>query len=240
MAKKTVKTTFDTELFKRSVLYNVRTLYRKTLEEATDQQIFQAVSYAIKDAVVDQWLTTQKEYDRQDPKMVYYLSMEFLMGRALGNNIINLQAYKAVEEALEELGIDINVVEDQEPDAALGNGGLGRLAACFLDSLASLNLPGHGNCIRYQYGLFKQEIVNNEQVELPDNWMKLGNVWEVRKPKHAVDVKFGGHVDMWMGSDGKAVRDEDDKLVYEDKTVDTELNVKITARIVVGDDGDNT
>ena len=148
MVKKAVTTSFDTELFKRSVLYNVKTLYRKTLEEATDQQIFQAVSYAIKDAIVDQWLTTQKEYDKQDPKMVYYLSMEFLMGRALGNNIINLQAYKAVEKALDELGIDINVVEDQEPDAALGNGGLGRLAACFLDSLATLGYAAYGCVIR--------------------------------------------------------------------------------------------
>ena len=125
--------TFDKELFKRSVLYNIKTLYRKTLEEASAQQVFQAVAYAIKDAVVDNWMNTQKEYEKQDPKTVYYLSMEFLMGRALGNNIINLQAYKPVKEALDELGLDLNVIEDQEPDAALGNGGLGRLAACFLD-----------------------------------------------------------------------------------------------------------
>ena len=132
MIKNAPAKTFDTELFKRSVLYNVKTLYRKTLEEATDQQIFQAVSYAVKDAIVDQWLASQKEFERQDPKMVYYLSMEFLMGRALGNNMINLQAYKAFEKALAELGIDINVVEDQEPDAALGNGGLGQIgrASC--------------------------------------------------------------------------------------------------------------
>ncbi len=144
MAKKTATPTFDTELFKRSVLYNVKTLYRKSLEEATDQQIFQAVSYAIKDAVVDHWMKSQKEYEKQDPKMVYYLSMEFLMGRALGNNIINLQAYKEVKEALEELGLDLNVIEDQEPDPALGNGGLGRLAACFLDSLATLGYAAYG------------------------------------------------------------------------------------------------
>ncbi len=203
MAKKTVKTTFDTELFKRSVLYNVRTLYRKTLEEATDQQIFQAVSYAIKDAVVDQWLTTQKEYDRQDPKMVYYLSMEFLMGRALGNNIINLQAYKAVEEALEELGIDINVVEDQEPDAALGNGGLGRLAACFLDSLATLGYAAYGCGIRYRYGMFKQEIKDGYQIEVPDNWLKDNNPFELRRPEYAKEVRFGGYVNVYVDENGR-------------------------------------
>ena len=204
MAKKTVKTTFDTELFKRSVLYNVRTLYRKTLEEATDQQIFQAVSYAIKDAVVDQWLTTQKEYDRQDPKMVYYLSMEFLMGRALGNNIINLQAYKAVEEALEELGIDINVVEDQEPDAALGNGGLGRLAACFLDSLATLGYAAYGCGIRYRYGMFKQEIKDGYQIEVPDNWLKDNNPFELRRPEYAKEVRFGGYVNVYVDENGRS------------------------------------
>lgn len=134
--KKTESQTFDKELFIRSVLYNVKTLYRKTMEEATQQQLFQAVSYAIKDVIVDGWLKTQKEYEKQDPKYVYYLSMEFLMGRALGNNIINLKAYQQVKIALEELGVNLNTIEDQEPDPALGNGGLGRLAACFLDSLA--------------------------------------------------------------------------------------------------------
>ena len=203
MAKKAAKTTFDTELFKRSVLYNVRTLYRKTLEEATDQQIFQAVSYAIKDAVVDQWLKTQKEYDRQDPKMVYYLSMEFLMGRALGNNIINLQAYKAVAEALEDLGIDINV-EDQEPDAALGNGGLGRLAACFLDSLATLGYAAYGCGIRYRYGMFKQEIRDGYQIEVPDNWLKDGNPFELRRPEYAKEVKFGGYVNVYVDENGRS------------------------------------
>ncbi|MCM1124159.1 MAG: glycogen/starch/alpha-glucan phosphorylase [Eubacterium sp.] len=204
MAKKAVTTGFDTELFKRSVLYNVRTLYRKTLEEATDQQIFQAVSYAIKDAVVDQWLRTQKEYDRQDPKMVYYLSMEFLMGRALGNNIISLQAYKAVEKALDELGIDINVVEDQEPDPALGNGGLGRLAACFLDSLATLGYAAYGCGIRYRYGMFKQEIRDGYQVEVPDNWLRDGNPFELRRPEYAKEVKFGGYVNVYVDENGRS------------------------------------
>ena len=197
-------TTFDTELFKRSVLYNIKTLYRKTLEEATDQQIFQAVSYAIKDAVVDQWLATQKEFEKQDPKMVYYLSMEFLMGRALGNNMINLQAYKEAAKALEELGIDINVVEDQEPDAALGNGGLGRLAACFLDSLATLNYAAYGCGIRYRYGMFKQEIRNGYQVEVPDNWLKDGNPFELRRPEYAKEVRFGGYVNVYVDENGRS------------------------------------
>ena len=151
LKKAELATEFDRELFKRSVLYNVKTLYRKTIEEASEQQIFQAVSYAIKDVIVDSWLNTQREYEKQDPKTVYYLSMEFLMGRALGNNLINLKAYDAVEDCLEELGININLVEDQEPDAALGNGGLGRLAACFLDSLATLGYSAYGCGIRYRY-----------------------------------------------------------------------------------------
>ena len=168
-SKKKQKFSFDKELFKRSVLYNVKTLYRKTLEEATPQQIFQAVAYAVKDQIVEQWMETQKAYEKEDPKMVYYMSMEFLMGRALGNNMINLKGYKDVEEALSELGLDINVIEDQEPDAALGNGGLGRLAACFLDSLATLGYPAYGCGIRYRYGMFKQEIRDGYQVEVPDN-----------------------------------------------------------------------
>ena len=207
MAKKetTVLSTFDKELFKRSVLYNVKTLYRKTLDEATDQQIFQAVSYAIKDAIVDHWLETQKEYEKKDPKTVYYMSMEFLMGRALGNNMINLQAYDAVKEALDELGVDINVVEDQEPDAALGNGGLGRLAACFLDSLATLGYSAYGCGIRYRYGMFKQEIRDGYQVEVPDNWLAEGNPFELRRPEYAKEVKFGGYVSVHQDENGRNV-----------------------------------
>lgn len=182
LKKAELATEFDRELFKRSVLYNVKTLYRKTIEEASEQQIFQAVSYAIKDVIVDSWLNTQREYEKQDPKTVYYLSMEFLMGRALGNNLINLKAYDAVEDCLEELGININLVEDQEPDAALGNGGLGRLAACFLDSLATLGYSAYGCGIRYRYGMFKQKIENGYQVEVPDNWLQDGNPFELRRP----------------------------------------------------------
>ena len=196
--------TFDKDLFKRSVLYNVKTLYRKTLEEASQQQIFQAVAYAIKDAVVDNWLNSQKEFEKQDPKMVYYLSMEFLMGRALGNNIINLQAYKPVKEAMEELGLDLNVVEDQEPDAALGNGGLGRLAACFLDSLATLGYAAYGCGIRYRYGMFKQEIRDGYQVEVPDNWLVDGNPFELRRPEYAKEVKFGGYVNVRIDENGRS------------------------------------
>ena len=207
MAKKILASpslTFDKDLFKRSVLYNVKTLYRKTLEEASQQQIFQAVAYAIKDMVVDNWLNTQKEYDKQDPKMVYYLSMEFLMGRALGNNIINLRAYKPVKEAMDELGLDLNVIEDQEPDAALGNGGLGRLAACFLDSLATLGYPAYGCGIRYRYGMFKQEIRDGYQVEVPDNWLVDGNPFELRRPEYAKEVKFGGYVNVHIDENGRS------------------------------------
>ncbi len=188
------KIKFDKELFKRSVIYNVKTLYRKTLEEASAQQIFQAVSYAIKDQIVENWMETQKAYEKEDPKMVYYMSMEFLMGRAMGNNMINMQAYEEVKEALNELGLDLNFLEDQEPDAALGNGGLGRLAACFLDSLATLGYPAYGCGIRYRYGMFKQEIRDGYQVEVPDNWLVDGNPFELRRPEYAKIVKFGGYV----------------------------------------------
>ena len=202
MQKKAMK--FDTEMFKRSVLYNVKTLYRKTLEEATDQQVFQAVSYAVKDAIVDQWLASQKEYDKQDPKMVYYLSMEFLMGRALGNNMINLGAYEVFKDALAELGIDINIIEDQEPDAALGNGGLGRLAACFLDSLATLGYAAYGCGIRYRYGMFKQVIRDGYQIEAPDDWLKDGNPFELRRPEYTKEVKFGGYVNVYVDENGRS------------------------------------
>ncbi len=193
MVKKQVQQ-FDKEAFKKVVSDNVKTLYRKTLKEATEQQIFQAVCYAVKDTIIDNWMDTQKAYEKKDPKTVYYLSMEFLMGRALGNSLINLREYKEVAEALDELGIDINLVEDQERDAALGNGGLGRLAACFLDSLATLGYSAYGCGIRYRYGMFKQEIRDGYQVEVPDNWLKDGNPFELRRPEYAKIVKFGGYV----------------------------------------------
>ena len=185
---------FDKEVFIESVKSNLKTLYRQTLVDATKQQVFQAVSYAVKDTIIDNWMETQKVYEEEDPKMVYYMSMEFLMGRALGNNMINLTEYKEVKEALEELGFDLNVIEDQEPDAALGNGGLGRLAACFLDSLATLGYAAYGCGIRYRYGMFKQKIENGYQIEVPDNWLKDGNPFELRRPEYAKEVKFGGYI----------------------------------------------
>ena len=188
------KDTFDKEKFKKELESNVRMLFRRKLEEATPQQIYQAVAYSVKDDIIDNWIETHKAYEKQDKKMVYYMSMEFLMGRALGNNMINLLCYDDVRETLEELGLDLNLIEDQEPDAALGNGGLGRLAACFLDSLATLGYPAYGCGIRYRYGMFKQEIRDGYQVEVPDNWLKNGNPFELRRPEYAKEVKFGGYV----------------------------------------------
>ena len=197
------KLSFDKELFKRSVLYNIKTLYRITLEEASQQQIFQAASYAVKDAVVDYWMDTQKAAEEQDPRIVYYMSMEFLMGRAFGNNLINIQGYQDAKEALEELGVDINLLEDQEPDPALGNGGLGRLAACFLDSLATLGYMAYGCGIRYRYGMFRQEIRKGYQVEVPDNWLENGNPFELRRPEYSKMVKFGGYVTSYQDEHGR-------------------------------------
>ncbi len=197
------KRPFDKELFKRSVVYNVKTLYRTPIEEATQNQIFHAVALATKDAIIDAWIATQEQMKKQDPKIVYYMSMEFLMGRALGNNLINLTYYNEVKEALEELGCDLNVIEDQEPDAALGNGGLGRLAACFLDSLASLGYAAYGCGIRYRYGMFKQKIENGYQKEIPDDWLSNGNPFELRRPEYAKTVKFGGYVDIEVDEKGK-------------------------------------
>ena len=185
---------FDKESFKKEVINNVKNLFRKTIDEATPQQIFQAVSYAVRDDIIDRWIATHKEYEERNAKTVYYLSMEFLMGRALGNNLINLTSYEQIKEALDEMGFDLNFIEDQEPDAALGNGGLGRLAACFLDSLATLGYPAYGCGIRYRYGMFKQAIEDGYQIEKPDNWLKDGNPFEVRRPEYAVEVKFGGYV----------------------------------------------
>ena len=194
---------FEKDVFKRDVRNNVKILFRKEVEEATPQQLFQAVSYAVKEAIIDDWLATQKQYEKDDPKTVYYMSMEFLLGRALGNNLINMTAYKEVKEALEEMGIDLNVIEDQEPDPALGNGGLGRLAACFLDSLATLGYASYGCGIRYRYGMFKQKIRDGYQVEAPDNWLKDGNPFELRRPEYAKEVRFGGNIRVEYDETGK-------------------------------------
>ncbi len=194
---------FEKEKFIQEIKNNVKNLYRKTLEEASQQEVYQAVSNAVKNVVIDQWLATQKTFDKEDPKILYYMSMEFLMGRALGNNLINMTAYKEVKEALEEIGFDLNVIEDQEPDPALGNGGLGRLAACFMESLSTLGYPAYGCGIRYRYGLFRQKIEDGFQVEVPDNWLKDGYPFELRRPEHTFQVKFGGYVRSEMDGYGK-------------------------------------
>ena len=194
---------FNKEAFIEDVKENVKNLYRKTLDEASQQEIFQAVSYTVKDVIIDDWLATQKAFDKQDPKMVYYMSMEFLMGRALGNNMINLKMYKEVKEALEEIGLNLDEIEDQEPDPALGNGGLGRLAACFMESLATLGYAAYGCGIRYRYGMFKQKIKDGFQVEVPDNWLKNGYPIELRRPEYSYEVKFGGYVRAEVTEEGK-------------------------------------
>ena len=195
------------EEFKKSVIYNLKITYRKTIEDATSSQVYQAVALAVKDMIIDRWIATHKEYEKQDAKVVYYMSMEFLTGRFLGNNIISLCEQKEVAEALKELGFDLNVIEDQERDPALGNGGLGRLAACFLDSLATLGYPAYGCGIRYRYGMFKQEIRDGYQVEVPDEWLKDGYPFEIRRAEYATEVKFGGYVETeWDGHRNRFVQ----------------------------------
>jgi len=195
------------EEFKKSVIYNLKVTYRKTIEDATSSQVYQAVALAVKDMIIDRWIATHKQYEKQDAKVVYYMSMEFLTGRFLGNNIISLCEQKEVAEALKELGFDLNVIEDQERDPALGNGGLGRLAACFLDSLATLGYPAYGCGIRYRYGMFKQEIRDGYQVEVPDEWLKDGYPFEIRRAEYATEVKFGGYVETeWDGHRNRFVQ----------------------------------
>lgn len=191
------------EEFKKNIEENLKVLFRKTVEDATKQQLFQSVAYSIKDIIIDQWIASHKEFEKEDVKYVYYLSMEFLMGRALGNNIINLKANDVVRETLDEMGFDLDIIEDQEPDAALGNGGLGRLAACFLDSLSTLGYPAYGCGIRYKYGMFEQKIENGYQIEVPDNWLKDGNPFEMKRAEYAVEVKFGGYVRMMRDENGR-------------------------------------
>ncbi|MBR0381783.1 MAG: glycogen/starch/alpha-glucan phosphorylase [Eubacterium sp.] len=197
------KKRFEKKKFKKEVEAQVRMLFRRNIEDATPQQVYQAVAYAVKDEIIDNWIETHKAYDRLDQKMVYYLSMEFLMGRALGNNMINLLEYQGISQALSEMGFDLNLIEDQEPDAALGNGGLGRLAACFLDSLATMNYPAYGCGIRYHYGMFKQKIKDGYQIEVPDEWLKNGNPFELKREEYAVEIKFGGYVDVEPGENGR-------------------------------------
>ena len=228
---------FNKDEFKKNIISNCKSLFRKNIDEADKQQLFQSVAYAVKEIIIDRWIATQKEYAKQDKKTVYYMSMEFLMGRALGNNMINLMAYDEMKEVLEELGMDINVIEDQEPDAALGNGGLGRLAACFLDSLATLEYPAYGCGIRYKYGMFKQEIKDGYQVEVPDNWLKNGNPFEIKRSEYPTVVKFGGYVrsyrdektgrDMFVQEDYRAVT----AIPYDVPVVGYGVNTVNTLRI---------
>ncbi len=196
--------------FKEEVAHYMKILYRKKVSEATEQQLFQAVAFALKDDIVDRWMDTHKTFQEQDAKVVYYMSMEFLTGRAMGNIVINLRENEVVREALDELGLNLDAIEDQEPDAALGNGGLGRLAACFLDSLSTLGYPAYGCGIRYKYGMFKQVIRDGAQQEEPDDWLKHGNPFEIRRSEYAEKVKFGGRVVVHRDENGK------DRYVQED------------------------
>ena len=216
--------TFSKKEFISKVTSEVKSNYRKTLEEASQQELFHAVSNVVKDVIMDQWLATQQVIDKDDPKIVYYMSMEFLMGRALGNNLINLCAYDEVKEALEEIGLDLNVIEDQEPDPALGNGGLGRLAACFMESLATLGYAAYGCGIRYRYGMFKQQITDGFQIEVPDNWLKDGYPFELRRPEYCYEIKFGGNVEQTV--------DENGELKFEHKNYNSVLAIPYDMPIV--------
>ena len=216
--------TFSKKEFISKVTSEVKRNYRKTLEEASQQELFQVVSNVVKDVIMDQWLATQQVIDKDDPKIVYYMSMEFLMGRALGNNLINLCAYDEVKEALEEIGLDLNVIEDQEPDPALGNGGLGRLAACFMESLATLGYAAYGCGIRYRYGMFKQQITDGFQIEVPDNWLKDGYPFELRRTEYCYEIKFGGNVEQTV--------DENGELKFEHKNYNSVLAIPYDMPIV--------
>ncbi|MDD3395030.1 MAG: glycogen/starch/alpha-glucan phosphorylase [Anaerotignum sp.] len=184
----------EKEALKTTIRENVKTLYRKTLETASAEEIYQAAVFSLRDLITDKWITTHDTYYEKDVKLVYYLSMEFLMGRFFGNALINMGMDTVIKEVFAELGIDFNTVEDAEPDPGLGNGGLGRLAACFLDSLSTLELPAYGCGIRYHYGIFEQKIENGYQMEVPDNWLEDGDPWGIRRNEYAVEIKFGGHV----------------------------------------------
>ena len=195
--------TIDKKELKGSIIKKVRSQYGKTLEEAHEFELYNAVSRAAMDFVVEQWYNTKKTYAKKQVKQAYYFSAEFLMGRYLGNNLINLQINDAVKETLNELGVDINKIEDQESDTGLGNGGLGRLAACFLDSMATCKLPGHGYGLRYKYGMFEQKIENGYQVEYPDNWTKYGDPWSIKRMDRVYEVKFGGQIEIHKDEVGK-------------------------------------
>ena len=232
---------FSKEEFKKNVISNCKSLYRKNIEEANQQEVFQAVSYAVKDIIIDKWIATHKQYEKDDPKMVYYMSMEFLMGRALGNNMINLCAYDEIKEALDELGLDINVIEDQEPDAALGNGGLGRLAACFMDSLATLEYPAYGCGIRYKYGMFKQEIKDGYQVEVPDNWLKdnhyAGKELRLKQQYFFVSASVQRAVDRYKSMNNGDVKNIYKKVTFQLNDTHPTVAVAELMRILMDENG---
>ena len=188
---------------KDSILRKLRRQYGKTLEEAHEFELYYAISRAALDYAVEKWYNTKKTYAKKQVKQMYYFSAEFLMGRFMGNNLINLQINDVIRETLNELGVDINKIEDREMDAGLGNGGLGRLAACFLDSLATLALPGHGYGLRYKYGMFEQKIENGFQVEYPDDWTKYGDPWSIKRMDRVFEVKFGGQIEVHRDEFGK-------------------------------------
>jgi starch phosphorylase len=196
---------FNKDKFKEEILDHVRNFSRKSLEDATPQELYQAVAFAVRDIITDDWIASQRLYNKTAPKTLYYLSMEFLIGRALGNNLVNMGIWDNVNEVLHELNIKMNFsqIEEEEPDAGLGNGGLGRLAACFMDSLSTLSYPAYGCGIRYNYGIFKQQIENGYQVEFPDDWLKHGNPWEVKRTDTAREIKFGGTVSSYEDKYGR-------------------------------------
>jgi starch phosphorylase len=193
----------DKKKFKDNIAEQLKLNFSITLEEANKRQLFDAVSYAIMELIHENWIKTRQTYDKKDVKQAYYLSAEFLMGRAMGNNLVNMSILKDVKEVLDEIGFNYNEIEEQEYDAGLGNGGLGRLAACFLDSLATLGLPGHGYGLRYRYGMFEQKIIDGHQVETPDKWLRYGDPWSVCRQDEAVEVKFGGYVEVESDDSGR-------------------------------------
>jgi len=185
----------DAEALEASILSNLEYRLAKDQYSATAYDRFLSTAYAVVERLVERWITTQQTYHKRNVKRVYYLSMEFLLGRSLENSLINLGLYDACAAALKELGMDLETIRNYEVDAGLGNGGLGRLAACFLDSMATLCIPAHGYGLRYEYGLFHQKIVNGRQVEIPDNWLARTNPWEVARPEYTFKVRFGGTVE---------------------------------------------
>ncbi len=193
--KKDRRVEMSVEGLKEDYAWHMRYTLSKSMDHATPRDQYTAFANAVRDRIVERWINTSEEYHRQNTKRVYYMSLEFLMGRLLGNNVINLKADQLCREALEEYGIDWNNLRDYETDAGLGNGGLGRLAACYLDSMSTLDLAGMGYGIRYDYGIFRQKIVDGNQVEEPDSWLKDGYPWEIVRPEYEQIVHFGGHVE---------------------------------------------